>query len=82
MKPCDERLQYYLILVRLLREAQLQLEADGEESGSKAYAAELADLTDVITEAVHCAIDVAIKIKALSGVRGDSAGAAAAVAKH
>lgn len=41
MKPYDERLQYYLMLARLLAEADLQLEADADDPGSAPMARDL-----------------------------------------
>lgn len=58
----DERLDYYLMVTRLMAEAESQLEADAGDRGCRGYAEELEILRDAIQGAQQAAARIVLKL--------------------
>jgi hypothetical protein len=58
----DERLDYYLMVARLMAEAEAQMRVDALDRGSLDYATDLADLRRAVQNAEEAAARIAVSL--------------------
>lgn len=74
----DERLDYYLMVARLMSEADAQLRADATEKHSVGYSTELSELRRCIRGAEEAAARIAVRLMSSRiGRAEDQSGASA-----
>lgn len=64
MISIDERLEYYVMVARLMAEADLQMQADSLDSGSRPYSEDLASLRGAVRMAEEAASRIVDDLRA------------------
>jgi hypothetical protein len=70
MTHIDERLEYYLMMVRLMTEADAQLKADALDQGSRIYSEDLAALRGAVCIAQEAAARIAKELATVEAADG------------